>query len=157
MNYLGYMWADINRNLDEAAKYIIRANELAPENAAYVDSLGWLHYRQGKHKEALTELQRAAELMKDEPDSTIHEHIGDALQQLGKADEARAEWETSLRLLREQEKKMTVPDAYLLEQLGNVLNKLGRTDKARTAWQRSYEITPTEPLRQKLHSVKKEE
>ena len=95
--------------------------------------------------------------MKDEPDSTIHEHIGDALQQLGKADEAGAEWEISLGLLREQEKKMTVPDAYLLEQLGNVLNKLGRTDKARTAWQRSYEITPTEPLRQKLHSVKKEE
>ena len=52
---------------------------------------------------------------------------------------------------------MTVPDAYLLEQLGNVLNKLGRSDKARASWQRSYEITPTEPLRQKLHSVKKEE
>ena len=156
MNYLGYMWADINRNLDEAAKYIIKANELAPENAAYVDSLGWLHYRQGKHKEALTELQRAAELMKDEPDSTIHEHIGDTLQQLGQADEAGAEWETSLGLLREQEKKMTTPDAYLLEQLGNVLNKLRRTDKARAAWQRSYEITPTEPLRLKLHSVKKE-
>jgi Flp pilus assembly protein TadD len=51
---------------------------------------------------------------------------------------------------------MTTPDAYLLEQLGNVLNKLRRTDKARAAWQRSYEITPTEPLRLKLHSVKKE-
>ena len=156
MNYLGYMWADINRNLDEAAKYIIKANELAPENAAYVDSLGWLHYRQGKHKEALAELQRAAELMKDEPDSTIHEHIGDTLQQLGQENKAGTEWEMSLGLLLEQEKKMTTPDAYLLEQIGNVLNKLGRTDKARAAWQRSYEITPTEPLLQKLHSVKKE-
>ena len=94
--------------------------------------------------------------MKDEPDSTIHEHIGDTLHQLGQPDEARAEWETSLGLLREQEKKMTAPDAYLLEQLGNVLNKLGQADEATAAWQRAYEITPTEGLRQKLHPVKKE-
>ena len=156
MNYLGYMWADINRNLDEAAKYITRANELAPDNAAYVDSLGWLYYRQDKHSEALAELRRAAELMKDEPDSTIHEHIGDTLHQLGQPDEARAEWETSLGLLREQEKKMTAPDAYLLEQLGNVLHKLGRADEATAAWQRGYKITPTKALRQKLHPEKKE-
>ena len=157
MNYLGYMWADINRNLDEAAKHIIRANELAPDNASYVDSLGWLYYRQGKHREALAELQRAAELMKDEPDSTIHEHIGDTHQQLGQADEARAEWETSLGLLREQEKKMTVPDAYLLEQFGNVLDKLGQADEAKAAWQRSYDITPTQSLHKKLHPAQKEE
>jgi len=157
MNYLGYMWADINRNLDEAAKHIIRANELAPDNASYVDSLGWLYYRQGKHREALAELQRAAELMKDEPDSTIHEHIGDTHQQLGQADEARAEWETSLGLLREQEKKMTVPDAYLLEQFGNVLDKLGQADEAKAAWQRSYDITPTQSLHKNLHPAQKEE
>ena len=89
MNYLGYMWADINRNLDEAAKHITKANELSPDNASYVDSLGWLYFRQGKYTEALAELQRAAELMKDEPDSTIHEHIGDTHHKLGQADEAR--------------------------------------------------------------------
>ena len=82
MNYLGYMWTDINRNIDEAAKYITRANELAPDNAAYVDSLGWLYYRQDKHTKALAELRRAAELTKEEPDATIHEHIGDALHAL---------------------------------------------------------------------------
>jgi tetratricopeptide (TPR) repeat protein len=157
MNYLGYMWADINRNLDEAAKHITKANELSPDNASYVDSLGWLYFRQGKYTEALAELQRAAELMKDEPDSTIHEHIGDTHQQLGQAHEARAQWEKSLGLLREQEKKMTTPDAYLLEQLGNVLNKLGQADKANAAWQRSYDITPNQPLHKKLHPAKKEE
>ena len=40
--------------------------------------------------EALTELLRAAELTKDEPDSTIFEHIGDAHQALGQADKAKA-------------------------------------------------------------------
>ena len=156
MNYLGYMWADINRNLDEAAKHITKANELSPDNASYVDSLGWLYFRQGKFTEALAELQRAAELMKDEPDSTIHEHIGDTHQQLGQAAEAKAQWETSLGLLLGQEKKMTSPDAYLLEQLGNVLNKLGQADKAKAAWQRAYDITPTQLLHKKLHPAQKE-
>ncbi len=95
--------------------------------------------------------------MKDEPDSTIHEHIGDTLHKLDQADNAKAEWETSLGLLREQKKKMTIPDAYLLEQLGNVLHKLGQSDEAKAAWQHSYEITPTEVLRKKLHPQKKEE
>ena len=157
MNYLGYMWADINRNLDEAAKHITKANELSPDNASYVDSLGWLYFRQGKYTEALAELQRAAELMKDEPDSTIHEHIGDTHHKLGQADEARTQWEKSLGLLRKQETEMTSPDSYLLEQLGNVLNKLGQADKANAAWQRSYDITPNQPLHKKLHPAEKEE
>ena len=157
MNYLGYMWADINRNLDEAAKHIIRANELSPDNASYVDSLGWLYFRQGKFTEALAELRRAAELIKNEPDSTIHEHIGDTYHQLGQADEARAQWEKSLGILREQEGKMTAPDAYLIEQLGNVLNKLGQADKAKAAWLRSYDIIPTQPLHKKLHPTEKQE
>ena len=94
--------------------------------------------------------------MKDEPDSTIHEHIGDTHQQLGQAAEAKAQWETSLGLLLGQEKKMTSPDAYLLEQLGNVLNKLGQADKAKAAWQRAYDITPTQLLHKKLHPAQKE-
>ena len=156
MNYLGYMWADINRNLDEAATLIIKANELEPDNAAYVDSLGWLYFRQGKFDEALTELLRAAELTKDEPDSTIFEHIGDAHQALGQADKAKAAWQRAHELLDVQLEKVKAPDAYLFEQLGNVQHKLGQADEAKDAWQRSYEITPTESLREKLHPAKKE-
>ena len=114
-------------------------------------------WRSGCYTPARVPRRRAAALMMDEPDSTIHEHIGDTLHQLGQADEARAEWETSLALLRKQEKKMTTPDAYLLEQLGNVLHKLGQTDEATATWQRAYEITPTEVIRQKLHPANKEE
>ena len=156
MNYLGYMWADINRNLDEATTLIIKANELEPDNAAYVDSLGWLYFRQGKFDEALTELLRAAELTKDEPDSTIFEHIGDAHQALGQADKAKAAWQRAHELLDVQLEKVKAPDAYLFEQLGNVHHKLGQADEAKDAWRRSYEITPTESLREKLHPAKKE-
>ncbi|PYL66978.1 MAG: hypothetical protein DMF28_10245, partial [Verrucomicrobia bacterium] len=40
-NYIGYMWADHNMNLDEAEAMIKRALESEPNNASYLDSLGW--------------------------------------------------------------------------------------------------------------------
>ena len=52
--------------------------------------------------------------------------------------------------------KAKAPDAYLFEQLGNVHHKLGQANEAKDAWKRSYEITPTEALREKLHPAKKE-
>jgi len=155
MNYLGYMWADINRNINEAAKLIIKANELDPDNAAYIDSLGWLYYRQGKYDKALIELLRASELTKEEPDSTIFEHIGDTRHKLGETQKAKAAWEQALDLLSKQKKKTKEPDAYLFEQIGNIYNKLGQANKAKDAWKRSYEITPIESLRRKLHPTKK--
>ena len=156
MNYLGYMWADINQNIDEAAKLIIKANKLDPDNAAYIDSLGWLYFRQGKYDMALTELLKASELTKDEPDSTIFEHIGDTYHKLGAKQKAEEAWNKALGILKKQKKKSKGHDAYLFEQIGNVYNKLNHSAKAKEAWNRSYEITPIESIRKKLHPSKKE-
>ncbi|MFL2909072.1 MAG: tetratricopeptide repeat protein [Limisphaerales bacterium] len=156
MNYLGYMWADINQNLDEAAKLIIKANELDTDNAAYIDSLGWLYFRQGKYDMALTELLKASELTQDEPDSTIFEHIGDTQHKLGATQKAKEAWQQALDLLIKHKKKLKEPDAYFFEQIGNIYYKLGHSDKAKEAWKRSYEITPIDSIRKKLHPSKKE-
>ncbi len=96
-NYLGYMWTEQNTNLEEAAQLIRRALELEPGNGAYIDSLGWLYYKQGKFPEALTELMRAAEAI-EEPDAVVFEHIADACDKLGKKSEAALYWQKSLQL-----------------------------------------------------------
>ncbi len=96
-NYLGYMWVERNENLDEAAQLIRRALDLEPGNGAYLDSLGWLLYKQGKYQEALTELQRAAEALL-EPDAVVFEHIGDACDKLGNKAEAVLYWQKALQL-----------------------------------------------------------
>ena len=96
-NYLGFMWADQNKHLDEAEDYIKRALAADPENGAYLDSLGWLHYRQGKYEQALAELLSAVAALK-EGDPVVFEHIGDtyaALEQTAKAIEF---WQKSLAL-----------------------------------------------------------
>ncbi len=96
-NYLAYMWVERSENLDEAGQFIRRALEMEPTNGAYIDSLGWLYFKQGKFDEALTELLRAAELL-PEPDAVVFEHIGDTCDKLGKRAEAVLYWQKALQL-----------------------------------------------------------
>jgi Flp pilus assembly protein TadD len=88
-NYLGYMWADRNENLDEALRLIRRAVSLEPENVAYLDSLGWVHYRRGDLDEAERWLRRAIELGGDVGDGTILCHLGEVLLAKDALDEGR--------------------------------------------------------------------
>jgi tetratricopeptide (TPR) repeat protein len=96
-NYLGYMWADHNLNLDEAETMIRRALEMEPNNASYLDSLGWVEFRKGKFDQALNDLLRAAKAA-DRDDPVIFEHIGDAYFKLNRVPEALESWEKALAL-----------------------------------------------------------
>ncbi len=81
LNYLGYMWADRNMNLDRAAEMLTRAVRHEPRNGAYVDSLGWLYYKQGKLDLAEKYLTDAARLLPR--DATVAEHLADVLAKRG--------------------------------------------------------------------------
>lgn len=100
MNYLGYMWLELERHLDKAGELIIKANELQPDNAAFVDSLGWWHFKKGDYPNALKELQRAVSLiptLKSE-DAEIIEHIGQVYLKMNDREKARAQFKTALEL-----------------------------------------------------------
>jgi tetratricopeptide (TPR) repeat protein len=98
LNYLGYMWAERGVNLTEAEEFIRRAVDLEPDSAAYLDSLGWVLYQQGRYHEALAPLERAAQLAAGQPDATIEEHLGDVLEKLGRRSEAVKAWERAAAL-----------------------------------------------------------
>lgn len=88
-NALGYSFADRNMRLDEAAELIDKAVSLAPDDAAILDSKGWLLFRQGKLTEALAALRQAFAKL---PDGEIAAHLGEVLWTLGQRDEALAVW-----------------------------------------------------------------
>jgi tetratricopeptide (TPR) repeat protein len=44
-NDLGYIWADHDRNLDEAEAMIKTALDMVPKNGAYLDSMGWVLFK----------------------------------------------------------------------------------------------------------------
>ena len=98
LNYLGYMWAERGENLADAEKFVRRALRSEPDNAAYLDSLGWVLFQQGRYHEALDPLEQASRLVAGKADPTIEEHLGDVLDKLGRRNEAIKAWERALAL-----------------------------------------------------------
>ncbi len=88
-NYLGYMWADRDVRLEQALELIGRAVALDPENPAYLDSLGWVHFRLGDLGEAEHWLRQAVDLGGTVGDGTILCHLGEVLLARGAQEEGR--------------------------------------------------------------------
>jgi tetratricopeptide (TPR) repeat protein len=89
LNALGYTLADHSRQLARSRKLIERAYAAAPKNAAILDSLGWVLFRQGHAAEAETYLQEA---YRDDRGGDIAAHLGEVLWRLGKPSEAERIW-----------------------------------------------------------------
>lgn len=95
LNHLGYFYAERGKKLDQAVRLVQRALRYEPLNGAYVDSLGWAYYQQGKYEQALELLLRAVTF---EEDAVIRDHVGDAYFKLDKVEEARQAWQKALQL-----------------------------------------------------------
>lgn len=93
LNALGYTLADRTDRYQEAYELIARALEKLPDDAAVLDSMGWVLYRLDRSEEALTYLQRAYDLHQDQE---IAAHLGEVLWTLGRRDRARAIWQEAL-------------------------------------------------------------
>lgn len=97
LNYLGYTWAELGIRLDEAHEMIARAVEKEPENAAFLDSLAWVLFKQQKPREALVPMLKAVAFSED-PDPTLFDHLGEIYASLGETEKARNAWEASLEI-----------------------------------------------------------
>ncbi len=91
-NALGFSLADRNQRLNEAYECIQRATELAPNDPYIMDSLGWVHYRQGHTKQAVKILKRAYHL---QPHADIAAHLGEVLWAQGSRNAAKQVWQAA--------------------------------------------------------------
>jgi tetratricopeptide (TPR) repeat protein len=106
-NNLGYQLADRNVHLDEAERLIRRAidNDRVmrresgddSDNAAYLDSLGWVLFRQGKLDEAREWLEKAIALPDGADDPTVWDHLGDVYARLDLPGKAKEAWSTAIK------------------------------------------------------------
>lgn len=94
LNYLGYTYADLGKNLDEAERLIKKALTYKPNDGYITDSLGWVYYKQGRYEEALSVLKTAVEMVPDDP--IILEHLGDAYLKVGDRSNALRYYRLSL-------------------------------------------------------------
>lgn len=110
LNALGYTLADRTDRYDEAYDLIAQAHSLKPDDAAIIDSLGWVHYRMGNFTEALLRLREAFTLY---PDAEIAAHLGEVLWVTGDQQEALKVWQKGVELS---------PNSDLIS---NVMKRLG--------------------------------
>jgi tetratricopeptide (TPR) repeat protein len=106
-NDLGYLYADRGKKLEQAEAMIRKAIAEDPENPAYLDSLGWVLFKLGRHEEALPPLEKAA--ASDSADTTILDHLGDVyfkLKDLKKAEEAWKKAEQFAESAKPPDKKL---------------------------------------------------
>jgi len=125
-NDLGYIWADHGMNLDESEKLIRKALDLDRkrrkanpkldpkadhDNGAYLDSLGWVLFKQKKFQEAKAIMLKAVE-DKDSQHIEIYEHLGDVLEALGERQAALEAYRKGIEVAgdtrREQQRKVEV-------------------------------------------------
>lgn len=100
-NALGYTLADHQRSLPEARTLLTAALAQSPDNAATLDSMGWLLYREGKYAEALEYLGRAR---KSGADPEIDLHVGEVQWAMGDQAGARKTWAAALERAPDNEK-----------------------------------------------------
>ena len=95
LNYLGYTYADLGMNLDEAEGLITRALKYKPDDGYITDSLGWVYYKKGNYDKAVTTLEKAVSLLPDDP--ILLEHLGDAFIKTRNNDKALEFYKRSLK------------------------------------------------------------
>jgi len=94
LNALGFTLADQTDRYEEAYAYLKRAIEINPDDAAIIDSWGWIHYRMGDYDKALALLRTALSRFDD---AEIASHLGEVLWVSGNQDEARSIWQKALK------------------------------------------------------------
>lgn len=91
LNSYSYCLALRGENLDKAKTLSKQANDLAPGNATYQATFGWIAYKSKDYKTAKEWLKKAIDNgAENEP--TVLEHYGDVLFQLNDVDNALQYW-----------------------------------------------------------------
>jgi len=120
LNYYGYMLGDLGIRLEEAESLVRRALKEEPYNGAYLDSLGWILYKQNKLDAAEATLRKA--VARESHDPTILSHLGDVYAKSGRTDLAASQWEKAL-----SEWRRSFPADVEADKIAELEKKLSRS------------------------------
>jgi len=103
-NNLGYMYADSGIKLARAESMIRKAIAARPNAIAFMDSLGWVLYKQGGLARAGRQFEDILERIRTDEMGypVIYDHAGDAYYRLGWKDKAVELWRKALDSAKEQ-------------------------------------------------------
>lgn len=96
MNNYAYNLSVRGEKLERAEELALRAMELEPENAAYLDTMGWVFYKTGEYEKAKRFIKASIDLDRGTAGAEVLEHLGDVYEKLGNLEEAQKLWKQAL-------------------------------------------------------------
>ena len=94
LNNFAYFMSLREENLDLALELAEQAVSLEPQNAAYLDTIGWVHYKLGNYEQARIYIQKSVDT--GEASAEVYEHLGDVYQALEDYENAVKWWNKAL-------------------------------------------------------------
>jgi tetratricopeptide (TPR) repeat protein len=96
LNNYAYSLAERNIQLERAKDMAVKAVAAKPDNASYLDTMGWIYFRLGDYKEAAEYVKKAIE--KGEVSAVVYEHLGDIYYRMDDKKGALEQWNIALQL-----------------------------------------------------------
>ncbi len=95
LNNYAYYLSTQSKELDKALSMAKRAVSADPENASYLDTLGWVYYQKGNYAEAAKYIK--ASIDTGSASAEVLEHMGDVMNKLNHPAKARSWWKKALQ------------------------------------------------------------
>ncbi len=96
-NYSYYLSLE-NENLAKAEQMSGITIKAEPTNPTYLDTYGWVLFKQGAYVMAKIYIQNAVQHSEKQPSAEIHEHYGDVLAVTGETEKAVEQWQKAKEL-----------------------------------------------------------
>ncbi len=109
-NALGYLYAQQGIKLDEAESLVEQALRSTPTSGAYLDSLGFIYFKQGQLDAAIETLEKADRHLPNTPDILLH--LGDAY--------LRKRWTVKARQVFQRALELSPENTQLRQKLDSI-------------------------------------
>ncbi|MEX2600543.1 MAG: tetratricopeptide repeat protein [Balneolaceae bacterium] len=94
LNNYAYYLSEREERLKDAEEMSLKSLSIEPENAAYLDTAGWIYFKLGELEKALEYIHASIET--GSASAEVLEHLGDVYEELGEMDEALHWWNKAL-------------------------------------------------------------
>lgn len=94
MNNYAYFMAIRDERIDYAEELALKAIGLEPDNAAYLDTVGWIFYLKNDYEKARQYIKASVET--GEASAEVFEHLGDVYDKLGEPEKAKKWWQQAV-------------------------------------------------------------
>ena len=98
LNNYSYFLSLDDESLDKAEQMSSITVKAEPTNPTYLDTYGWVLFRQGAYTMAKIYIENAVKYSQDEPSAEVLEHYGDILYKTGEEEKALEQWKKAKEL-----------------------------------------------------------